>query len=107
MNAYAKIVKALASPEDVRQSLMEDYRRELCHLRSFASEVVLSDAQQLAACKARLDGDAMAFTKVWDDAIEAWADDEIEAIADSYGYELWEAARHLCEVHAERRQVAA
>ena len=60
-----------------------------------------------AACKARKDGDAILFAKIWDDAIEAWANEEIEAVADNYGYELYQAAKHLCRVHAEPKREAA
>ena len=109
MGNYGNLLNLVkhATHDDLCQQLLEDYRSELCHLRSFANEVVLSDEQQLAACKARKDGDAILFAKIWDDAIEAWANEEIEAVADNYGYELYQAAKHLCRVHAEPKREAA
>ena len=109
MGNYGNLLNLVkhATHDDLCQQLLEDYSSELCHLRSFANEVVLSDEQQRQACAARKDGDAIQFAKIWDEAIQAWADEEIEAVADNYGYELWQAAKHLCRVHHEPQQAAA
>lgn len=97
-----------ATGEEIEHELMESYRDELCNLPSFVSEVVLSDEQQRQACKARADGDAILFTKIWDDAIEAWADDEIDCYADRHNLTPYLAAKYLCEyVHNEPQQAAA
>ena len=55
MGNYGNLLNLVkhATHDDLCQQLLESYRSELCHLRSFANEVVLSDEQQRQACAAR------------------------------------------------------